>query len=355
MSASMTFQPRREMMDIGQDTNGDGIPDGAEVTVRRTATDPVAGHTTVTSARYTKKPAAQERFPMESVPAAPASDLPPAQAPLAPNQQMPNESATPATGNQWDQFKRRTDRAYDSMIGGTRTNTDVNPVAMEDKRRFLERQADNNSIAPNLRANAKQRLAMMDTMAGRSADLANAERQTLITAHGQREKARVDLQKTAMTTDAQRDVAGIRGQTAQAVQEAKTKRDTVVQELKNSGQITVANTYAMAGRDKAELAAETDRAVAQLNKEGHVESAQLLAAAKGKIDPTVWMTASEDERKQLLDMAKVNKTSATSTTSTTTSTPLQSREAKALEALKWARANPKDPRSAGILKSLGQQ
>ncbi len=50
MSASMTYQPRREMMDIGQDLNGDGIPDGAEVTVRRTATYPVAGHTTVTSA-----------------------------------------------------------------------------------------------------------------------------------------------------------------------------------------------------------------------------------------------------------------------------------------------------------------
>jgi hypothetical protein len=130
----------------------------------------------------------------------------------------------------------------------------------------------------------------------------------------------------------------------------------VVQELKNSGQITVANTYAMAGRDKAELAAETDTAVAELNRQGKVEAARLLANAKGKIDPNVWMTASEEERKQLLEMAK-GKLIETATTPATTATAAQpqSNEAKTLAALNWARANPNDPRSAGILKKIGVQ
>lgn len=292
---------------------------------------------------------------MEPAPAQPQPDLPPAQAPLSPDKQMPSDPPPATPANPWQQFQQRNDRAYDATIGGNRTNSDVNPVRMEDRRRFLERQESNLAISPALRKIATQRLAMMDANAGRSADLANAERRTLITAQGQREKARIDLQKTEMTTDAQRDVAGIKGQSAQAVQDAKARRDIVVQELKTSGQITVANTYAMSGRDKAEISAETDKAVAQLNKEGHVESARLLAAAKGKIDPTVWMTASEDERKQLLDMAQVNKapTNDSATTQVSAQSQSQVKDTKAMEALKWARANPNDPRSASILKTLG--
>lgn len=354
MSASLTYQPRREMMDIGQDTNGDGIPDGAEVTIKRTATDPVAGHTTVTSARFTKK-APQERRPMEPTPEAPAAGLPAAPAPVPADKQIPRGTPQQSGGNAWDQFGRRTDRAYDAMIGGTRTNTDVNPVSDSDRRQFLTRRSDDLSLAPAHRAAAGRRLAMMDENAGRAADLASSERRALYSAHGDQAKADAMLQGKVVQADAQRDVASTKGMSAQAVAEAKTKRDIVVQELKNSGQITVANTYAMAGRDKAELAAETDRVVAQLNKEGKVEAAQSLAAAKGKIDPTIWMTASEEERKQLLEMAK-SKPAATidsNPAKTESESDTVSKESQALDALKWARANPTDPRSAGILKKLG--
>jgi hypothetical protein len=346
MSALMTFQPRREMMDIGQDTNGDGIPDGAEVTVRRTATDPIAGHTTVTSARYTKKPATRERFPVEpgagtntgtdsgatsarytnkaavterfpveSFPAESPADLPPAQAPLPPNQQMPNESATPATGNQWDQFTRRTDRAYDSMIGGTRSNTDVNPVAKEDERRRLVRASEDLSIAPFKRAKASERLAMMDTTAGRSADLANSERRTLITAHGQRAKADAVIEGKKIMADAmvnqteasangKKDVAQINKDKEAEKQREITEREITVKTLLKNGDVEIANSIALAGLSKEKLRSETDRVVAELHRQGEIGKAKALAGLRDFIDPRVYESSNPAQRDRLISMAE---------------------------------------------------
>jgi len=94
--------------------------------------------------------------------------------------------------------------------------------------------------------------------------------------------------------------AQINAQAKTDVEEQKTKTALVVQELRNKGQSDVANTYALAGRDKAELAASTDQIVAQMNREGKIEAARILAANRGKIDPMMWMTATPDERDRIL-------------------------------------------------------
>jgi hypothetical protein len=317
MSISQSFQPRREFMDISNDLNGDGIPDGAEVNVRKTATNPDTGHTTVTSARWTKK-TPEERRPMEPMPQQPDTGLPPAPAPVPADQQMPTGAPGPQGGSAWDQFKRRDARASDLMFGpGRRTNTDVIPENKADTRSFLVNKASDMSVAPQVRQQAERRLAMMDEQAGRSADLASGERRTLYTAHGEQAKAtavaQAKVNAAQVTADGQRDVAATKGQTAQAVQEAKAKRDMIVQELKNSGQITIANTYAMAGRDKSELAAETDIAVAELNRQGKVEYARLLANAKGSIAPDLFVNSTDAQKDELIKILKTKSENSVAT------------------------------------------
>lgn len=375
----MTYQPRREMMNIGQDTNGDGIPDGAEVTIRRTATDPVAGHTTVTSARFTKKPA-QERRPMEPTPEQPVSGLPPAQAPVPAENQMPNENPATNTGNPWEQFSRRTDRAYDSMIGGTRTNSDVNPVAPIDRRRHLERQADDLSISPALRASAANRLAMMDTTAGRAADLASAERRTLITAQGQAAKAETDLQGKQIVADAMRDQAATtasgrvgaaeataQGKQIELDQKAQLEREKMAQrkEIEKS-RLEMWNNR---DKDKADLHAARDKNTLQTKAESYLDKqygmnqktlrqyiVETYDQQTGKQKPDATIDPVFEDRLAFLNKkwTEINgKPYMAESTNANPTAPDMTPENKT--AYDWAKANPNDPRSANILKKLGVQ
>ena len=362
---------RREFEDL----NGDGVPDGAEVNMRRTDVDPATGSEVVTNAKWTKK-APQERFPMESLPAPSDSELPAAPAPVPADQQIPAGSPAPAGGSEWDKFKRRDARASDLMFGpGRRTNTDAIPEDRNAVRNYYARREADLSVAPEVRAAAGRRLAMMDTQSDRAMDLASGERVALFGAHGQRAKAQAlvdsrvipaEIRESGRATTAEIRESGratteaIKGQNIKEAEEIKTRRTLEVQRLKNSGNLEVANTYALAGRDKAELAAETDLAVAELNRQGKVESARLLAAAKGKIDPNVWMTANDEERKKLLEIAQRNTGEQVQTgTTTPAAKPLKAatteplKEEKDLAALKWARENPNDPRSAKIIERLG--
>lgn len=291
-------------MNVGEDLNGDGIPDGAQVSVRRTATDPSNGSATVTNVKWTKK-TPEERRPMEPMPQQPDTGLPAAPSPVTANQQIPTDAPAPQVGSAWDQFKRRDARASDLMFGpGRRTNTDEIPERREDTRRFMEKRSMDLSVSPEVRRAARGRLEFMDTQTGRAMDLASGERRSLYDAHGQQAKAEAKVGVAQVTADAQRDVANTKGQTAQAVQEAKAKRDIVVTELKNSGQIAVANTYALAGRDRAELAAETDTAIAELNRQGKVEASRLLANAKLSIAPELIMKANDSQMDELIKMMK---------------------------------------------------
>jgi hypothetical protein len=193
---------------------------------------------------------------------------------------------------------------------------------------------------------------MMDEKAGRSADLASSERRTLYGAHGDQAKANAIVQGKQVEATGKENVATIKTKGAQTVEEIRAERIVTAEKIKADAGVVVANTYAMANRDKAELGAETDRAVAELNKQGKIEAARLLANAKGRIDPNVWMTATEDERRQLLEMAKTKQTEpppADQASSAETVKPAGN------AALAWAKANPNDPRAAAILKKLGVQ
>ena len=88
-------QTRYPMMDE-QDLNGDGIPDGANVSIRRTATDPETGHTTVASASWRKKPT-NERRPMENV-SGDTGGIISSASPVSANERRPMEDVSSDSG-----------------------------------------------------------------------------------------------------------------------------------------------------------------------------------------------------------------------------------------------------------------
>lgn len=60
MSVATTFKTRYPMMDAEQDLNGDGIPDGAEIKLKRESTDPDTGSRSVMEANWRKKSSGRE-------------------------------------------------------------------------------------------------------------------------------------------------------------------------------------------------------------------------------------------------------------------------------------------------------
>jgi len=288
------------------DLDGDGIPDGAAVSLKREQVDADTGERDVLQANWRKKSGEPEaRRPM--------MDVPESAQPVPADKQMGGTPpADPA--NPWDAFAARTDRAAD-RAGIFRTNTVNRPVMEGDRRSHLESTRDNGALRPELRENARRSIAVMDANTGRREDLASAERRTFVTATGQAEagqaKAEGVLEGKQVMADAMRDQAATGAQGRATTQELKnegqarveserTRRAQVTQELKNSGQLAAANAYALAGRDRAELSAETDRYVAELQKQGKVEAAQILAKAKGKIDPMVFFEATPEQRDLLI-------------------------------------------------------
>lgn len=75
---------------------------------------------------------------------------------------------------------------------------------------------------------------------------------------------------------------------------------TAVTTLLNQGRIEEANIKAFSYKTVAEINQETDTAVAELSRQGKVEAARILAQNKGKIDPMVWLSATDAQRTQLL-------------------------------------------------------
>ena len=340
-------QTRYPMMDE-QDLNGDGIPDGANVSIRRTATDPETGHTTVASASWRKKPtnerrpmenvsgdtggiissaspvSANERRPMEDV-SSDSGGLPPAPAPVAADKQMPNGAPAPQGGSAWDQFKRRDARASDLMLGpGRRTDVGTIPENQADVRNYFTRRESDLSVSPTVRAAAGRRLQMMDVNAGRAADLASSERRTLYNAHGEQAKAGAVLEGKKEIAGAMRyqGDSGVKGKLGAAQinadkeiakQEEITNRDITVKTLMKNGDWAIANTYALAGITKTEIQGETDRVVAELHRQGDVGRAKALANVKGFVDPKLLEFASPAQRDKLIEIGEKAKAAQTET------------------------------------------
>jgi len=110
--------------------------------------------------------------------------------------------------------------------------------------------------------------------------------------------ARVDV--ASIGKEGKTEAETIKAGAKTEAEKIKAHTAEVVQTLSTSGQITVANTYALASRDKAIIAAETDETVAKLEKEGKIEAARVLSANRFKIDPIIWYEATEDQKTQIL-------------------------------------------------------
>lgn len=164
MSASLTFQPRKPTSDFNQDLNGDGIPDGAQISMAKEIMDD-AGNKSRITAKWNKgdsRPPAGVMGEPPATNAAGSSDVfaaPP-----------PGKAPAPKAPTAAEIFKERTDRNGDRM-GMGRSNTTERPVLFDDRVTALNKKAGtmSNSVAERQSAvrELDQLLGIHDREAGR--------------------------------------------------------------------------------------------------------------------------------------------------------------------------------------------
>jgi hypothetical protein len=311
-------------------------------------------------------------------PARPFMDVPDQAMPVPAKEQMGGASPAADPANPWAAFEARRDRAAD-MSGIRRTNTVERPVMEEDRASYLSRAAGDTALSVDRRRAAGREFMDLNADRRQASGQASMERQTFVQAAGAAQagqaKAEGVLEGKQIMADAMRDQAAtgaqgrketqeVKNQGQQAAEAERTRRAVQVKELMNQGRLDVANVYAMAGRDRAEIEAETDLAVADLNKQGKVQAAEILGKAKGKIDPMLFMSMSPEQQQQLAKMNGVESSAskpdpyspaevAAKPAAEPANEKMVSFNDREKAAYNWARQNPNDPKAKAIMKKLG--
>lgn len=264
MSISTSMQTRRPIMSM-EDSDGNGIPDGAEINFKHTEVDPDSGATRVTSASWTKKTPPENR---------PMMDVPEYARPRTAEQQGAQPIPVSESANPWDAFQDRTDRAAD-RAGMARSNYNSRPMLEADEKAYLLKTSQNGALRPELRAQAGRRLAMMDANTGRREDMASMERQTYVKAAGTAaaQQAANDTKVQIAETAADARVGAATATAEQRQREQESKLQLERDKMAQRDRIEKARLEAWKTRDqdKASLRAARDKATLQRAAETYLD------------------------------------------------------------------------------------
>lgn len=149
-----------------EDANGDGIPDGAEVTFARKRVNPDTGESENMTATWTKGQKT-DRYPMMDV------------APAGAAQQMPQEAPRAQFPDRYRQFEADVAGTADAFgIRRSGASQRMDPIRTEDTRAFLKSRMNDLSLAPERRSAARSELAGMDARDAQASGQASLERRT---------------------------------------------------------------------------------------------------------------------------------------------------------------------------------
>jgi hypothetical protein len=190
-----------------KDLDGDGIPDGAEVTMVREVMGQDGNKTRMTAKWQKGTPPPEGTFPAGAQPAAtPAAGAPPM--PISPDARRRQE---------WDAFQARTDRTSDRM-GIGRSNVTERPVLDEDRIYALSQKAGNTALSVDVRRNAQRELDRLNSIMERDKDRGAMLDRAALEADALSAKEGVKRDVAEISGNSRVDAAFIRATSAQETQ-----------------------------------------------------------------------------------------------------------------------------------------
>lgn len=371
MSTSLTLTPRKPTSDFNQDVNGDGIPDGAQISMAREIMDD-AGSKTLITAKWNKG--------TSRPPAGVMGDTPPANTPGSTamfDAPPPGPAPAPKSPTAAEIFKERTDRNGDRM-GMGRSNITERPVLLDDKITALNSKAGNmsNSVADRQSAirELDQLLGIQDRTANRDLarhqsdnqrDAAIATNQGKQTIEEIRKEGKVE--SAGIATKGKMSIEELRAELKKAELEQRgtiSENTLASKEKMNREKIDAYSSQREAVTNAKDKASKLKAVDAMLDTK---IGAKTLIPGSGKTlrqyiienydletgKLRTGVTPDEMFEKNIpfvnQELIKISGRPFIGSSSTQDEVTSKNNES----AITWAKANPNDPRSAAILKKLG--